>query len=163
MYDCASDEPYLIDGDLGQRVSELASPYSSRRSGTLPFMAIELLDDPPPPHLYRHDLESFFYALTWMLVTDHSGWDKITSVPHMRREKLSFLFVTPNLRQIRQAKFHPEFEPLRDTWFEALYLQFADGLIESQKAARGGSFGSFDYQTQGGYVTYEKFLEVCSV
>lgn len=32
------------------------------RTGTIPFMAIELLSS-SPVHLYRHDLESFFWLL----------------------------------------------------------------------------------------------------
>ncbi|KAF5386096.1 hypothetical protein D9615_002188 [Tricholomella constricta] len=37
----------------------------SSSTGTLPFMAIELLHEDPPPHRYEHDLESFFYVLVW--------------------------------------------------------------------------------------------------
>lgn len=37
-------------------------------AGTLPFMAIDLLDETPPTHLYRHDLESLFYILVWAAV-----------------------------------------------------------------------------------------------
>ncbi|KAI0782002.1 hypothetical protein C8Q75DRAFT_896166 [Abortiporus biennis] len=36
------------------------------KTGTTPFMALDLLEDiPPPRHLYRYDLESFFYVLVW--------------------------------------------------------------------------------------------------
>ncbi|KZV59384.1 hypothetical protein PENSPDRAFT_695192 [Peniophora sp. CONT] len=39
------------------------------RTGTLPFMALELLqakfNKTPMPHLYRHDLEAFYWMLVW--------------------------------------------------------------------------------------------------
>ena len=38
------------------------------RTGTGPFMALDLLIyEQVPYHLYRHDLESFFYALVWFI------------------------------------------------------------------------------------------------
>ncbi|KAG5637099.1 hypothetical protein H0H81_005782 [Sphagnurus paluster] len=37
----------------------------SSAKGTYPFMAIDLLQDDPPPNTYAHDLESFFYVLVW--------------------------------------------------------------------------------------------------
>lgn len=56
------------------------------RTGTGPFMALDLLTTGDTPlHLYRHDLESFFYVLVWFCVgfnpTRHtigyiSSWQK---------------------------------------------------------------------------------------
>lgn len=44
----------------------LYASYSSK--GTLPFMAIDLLQyyDKPPAHRYWHDLESLFYVVCWI-------------------------------------------------------------------------------------------------
>ncbi|CAL1698362.1 unnamed protein product [Somion occarium] len=40
------------------------------RTGTGPFMAMDLLaPGPAPTHLYRHDLESFFWVLVWFVAT----------------------------------------------------------------------------------------------
>ncbi|TCD67944.1 hypothetical protein EIP91_011808 [Steccherinum ochraceum] len=57
----------LNDFDLISRVVsvELQEPTSKHRTGTKPFMAMELLSDNPPLHLYRHDLESLFYVMLW--------------------------------------------------------------------------------------------------
>ncbi|OCH84537.1 hypothetical protein OBBRIDRAFT_696665, partial [Obba rivulosa] len=52
---------------------ELRRREAKYRTGTGPFMAIELLNEPrreagvdlTPNHQYRHDLESFFYVLVW--------------------------------------------------------------------------------------------------
>ncbi len=59
----------LNDFDLSSCLSELEDDVSStslQRTGTPPFMAIDLLVDAgqsAPKHLYRHDLESFFYVM----------------------------------------------------------------------------------------------------
>lgn len=57
----------LNDFDLISRVVSVGNqePSSKHRTGTKPFMAIDLLSDNPPHHLYRHDLESLFYVMLW--------------------------------------------------------------------------------------------------
>lgn len=58
----------LIDLDLAVRVTAepVRPPHrSTSRTGCTPFIAIELLTSEPSFHLYRHDLESFFYCLWW--------------------------------------------------------------------------------------------------
>ncbi|KAK0237059.1 hypothetical protein EDD85DRAFT_1023789 [Armillaria nabsnona] len=56
----------LNDFDLSSFRDD-TSPASVECTGTLPYMAYELLDDDengnPPKHLYRHDLESIFYVI----------------------------------------------------------------------------------------------------
>ncbi|KAJ7592771.1 hypothetical protein C8J56DRAFT_1161816 [Mycena floridula] len=58
---------------------QLAPLSLSRRraTGTISFMALELLDIPGRegeiPHLYRHDLESFAWVLLWICVRFHDG------------------------------------------------------------------------------------------
>lgn len=64
----------LNDWDMASYVelnNEIYSPTAKHRTGTIPFMARELLTKGtpgPPPHLYRHDLESFFYIIVWAAV-----------------------------------------------------------------------------------------------
>ncbi|THG92515.1 hypothetical protein EW026_g8406 [Hermanssonia centrifuga] len=72
----------VIDFDLATTVDSegepLAAPTSKHRTGTLPFMAHELLDDmsqPRPPgyrritHRLRHDFESLFYLCLYCIFT----------------------------------------------------------------------------------------------
>ncbi|KAG6834143.1 hypothetical protein H0H93_011580 [Arthromyces matolae] len=73
----------LNDWDLASRIdehgpeNEVSTHAIAHRIGTIPFMARDLLvDDTPPPHLYRHDLESFFYILVWAAVNDNFGADE---------------------------------------------------------------------------------------
>ncbi|KAF4583340.1 hypothetical protein EYR38_002090 [Pleurotus pulmonarius] len=63
----------LNDFDLATPVRELdKGPTSKQRTGTWPYLAIELLNPStwlqPPRHLYRYDLESFFWVLLTLAV-----------------------------------------------------------------------------------------------
>ncbi|KAJ3866114.1 protein kinase [Lentinula novae-zelandiae] len=55
----------LNDFDLSSRVRDMdKGPTSKQRTGTRPFMSIDLLNsDWEGGHLYRHDLESLFYIM----------------------------------------------------------------------------------------------------
>ncbi|KAK8149019.1 hypothetical protein G3M48_008496 [Beauveria asiatica] len=57
----------LIDLDSAINLDE-TSEAELGVTGTMPFMAIGVLRN--EPHTYRHDLESFFYVLIWMIITD---------------------------------------------------------------------------------------------
>jgi serine/threonine protein kinase len=59
---------FLIDLDYAIRRNPVSGQFMSsgaHRTGTLPYMAIDILTDPTFPHLYEHDVESFFYVLIW--------------------------------------------------------------------------------------------------
>ncbi|KDQ23775.1 hypothetical protein PLEOSDRAFT_1086212 [Pleurotus ostreatus PC15] len=122
----------LNDWDLATPVDAIGNS-SKHRTGTGPFMALDLLAPEPPVHLYRHDLESLFYVLIWAAVHYNIGDD----VPYAHRvddevekwtgtylEALSaktlFLSDTgPVLKCIR-----PAFQGLRPTWIESLCKLF---------------------------------------
>ncbi|KAI0641065.1 hypothetical protein C8Q79DRAFT_930332 [Trametes meyenii] len=61
----------LDNWDLAIDAETLQTYISSEKMGTVPFMAIDLLPKEEVcgqvRHLYRHDLESFFYILVWLL------------------------------------------------------------------------------------------------
>lgn len=72
----------LIDYDLGVKVTKEGfplGPSARHRTGTLPFMAYELVEtikspddtgDPKPiQHCVRHDFESLFWVSLWSAVT----------------------------------------------------------------------------------------------
>lgn len=64
-------EGVLIDLDLAHEEKledgDGPEPTSLHRTGTLPFMALDLLHDRDGyPHYHRHDLESFVYVLAWI-------------------------------------------------------------------------------------------------
>lgn len=59
----------LNDYDLSSLASDLG-PRGNERTGTVPFMALELLKEKGQrgevKHLYRHDLESFVWVFIWV-------------------------------------------------------------------------------------------------
>jgi serine/threonine protein kinase len=55
----------LIDLDLAKELDSLSSG-ASHRTGTMQFMAIEVLQR--KGHTYRHDLVSFFYVFIWICI-----------------------------------------------------------------------------------------------
>ncbi|KIJ62095.1 hypothetical protein HYDPIDRAFT_30647 [Hydnomerulius pinastri MD-312] len=69
----------LNDFDLAPLPSEDGTrcPRGNKRPGTLPFMAIDLLipegQAGQTAHLYRHDLESFIWVLTWISLQFSNG------------------------------------------------------------------------------------------
>ncbi|KAI9774365.1 MAG: hypothetical protein M1840_004259 [Geoglossum simile] len=62
---------FIIDLDYAVRV-DLTGNYvpsgATHRTGTLPFMAIDILYNPATTHLYNHDIESFLYVLIWYCI-----------------------------------------------------------------------------------------------
>lgn len=65
----------LIDLDLANEQGFESIPSAARNlAGTIQFMAIEVLRGKDHTHTYRHDLESFFYVLFWLVV--RYGWRK---------------------------------------------------------------------------------------
>ena len=62
------------------------------RTGTGPFMAIDLLRKGPVPlHLYRHDLESFFYVLVYVCAVWDPILEKLGHPPGWEHETLSVI------------------------------------------------------------------------
>ncbi|CAL1698397.1 unnamed protein product [Somion occarium] len=61
------NEPTVDEDQDDDSVRRRKAKY---RTGTGPFMALDLLAaGPAPTHLYRHDLESFFWVLVWFIAT----------------------------------------------------------------------------------------------
>ncbi|KAG2355780.1 hypothetical protein BDR07DRAFT_1425211 [Suillus spraguei] len=92
----------LNDFDLS---STRDSPLGQERTGTIPFMAVELLTEEAIKgdikHMYRHDAESFIWVLTWVSLRYREGqllrqgrpldrWLKVDAIG-CRKEKNDFL------------------------------------------------------------------------
>ena len=89
----------LNDHDLAIFKSSNA-PSSKTRTGTKPFMAIDLLGNPTDVHRYRHDLESMFYVIVYVTLQYHKGqelddpslqcWEELGEVM-LKAEKALFI------------------------------------------------------------------------
>jgi serine/threonine protein kinase len=84
----------LIDVDLAKELDSVPSG-ASHRTGTMRFMAIELLQG--KGHTYRHDLESFFYVFIWMCI--HYGHEDVAAAEETTRQSSQ-----PNKRRVRPTK-----------------------------------------------------------
>ncbi|KAG5642162.1 hypothetical protein DXG03_003546 [Asterophora parasitica] len=119
-------------------------------TGTLPFMAIELLDENHPPHHYEHDLESFFYVLVWAAV--HFDIQFKVRLPTHRiafqwlqtpwDAKWTFLFDDEHM-QLWSSEVLEDFQDLWRDWVLPLRELFTSARLPGGKA-----------------VTFEAFLNI---
>jgi len=150
----------LIDLDLAILVNgEIDLHPRPAIRGTLPFVSVDLLADPPPcRHMYRHDLESFVFVLGWILVRFNEegvevnldmfrGWYTGTRTD-MGFGKSGFLGSALRPPASR-------FPSLQKPWLWKLGRLFYRGY-----AMREDKSDTFDEETLGGYVTYDSFLEI---
>ena len=165
---------------------------SQKITGTLPFMAHDLLDphktDTHLVHLYRHDVESFFYVML-ILATRYEIREPEEGEDGGLREregKLQFQdwFEEQNYRALGEIKLvwfwsrgrEPDFEPspsFKDfkRWLRGLRLDFLHGffarnehrlwLEDPMLASRGeGDIPPpYDEETLGGYITYSNIIK----
>ncbi|KAF9040245.1 hypothetical protein BDZ89DRAFT_1156757 [Hymenopellis radicata] len=100
----------LNDFDLSsflQHLGDNAQSTSHQRTGTPPFMAMDLLVgeyEEVPKHLYRHDLESFFYVMIVFM----SHYELCQPEPPKKKTKSSSppprAYIQPHLVSLRDAK-----------------------------------------------------------
>lgn len=161
----------LSDWDLSTRLGTPSTAEELRdMTGTWPFLAVDLLVPNSPTHLYRHDLESFFYVLVWAALHFDLQKGINTSDTHVApefslwmnddMEKARFgkrrLFRNPQLfNRLFWCHSRPEFQELWDTWIEPFYSMFHAGFQAAEKEGMSES----DNATLGGYVTFERFVE----
>lgn len=168
----------VILNEDGQITSD---PLSQQHvTGTLLFMACDLLQSQeirafqqrtvpaiPKGHLYRHDLESFFYILIWaasccdlstgaqlplpsqspLRSWSDGNWDAFAA---------KICFYHGCLRNY-ELGIRPEWQDLWDEQIEPLFAMFLVGL-NAQEEAQIDKKTNFDYATCGGRITFEKFM-----
>jgi len=156
------------DWDMASHLDDAGEvPLSTarHRTGTIPFMARDLLVDKPPAHIYRHDLESFYYILVWAVVhfdlknkrrhRNHhklADWDAST-LDQVRKVKRSFI-------QSRQESYdifdvtRKEFTELRTQWLEPLRRLFKEATESEER----NESSDYDFSTYGGLLTFETFM-----
>ncbi|KAG6844041.1 hypothetical protein H0H87_010365 [Tephrocybe sp. NHM501043] len=178
MFKTASDGPkkgILNDWDLASEVeddNEIRVSNANHRTGTLPFMARDLLVNDPPLHLYRHDLESFFYILIWAaLHYDFAAGTKISSdqvsitrtwnddvFRRNRSAKNDFLKERKRLDEVI-ASARKGCEPLIP-WITSIWrLFFIAERAEPIDGYDNEVAVEWDNVTLGGHLTFETFMK----
>ncbi|THH31233.1 hypothetical protein EUX98_g2943 [Antrodiella citrinella] len=111
-----------IDPDAGKQEPRY-------RTGTGPFIALDiLLYLQVPNHLYRHDLESFFWVLVWFVArfnpeTQSLGYihdwlrNDLTSIG---TRKVDYIYGSEIWKEQIYARAHDDYKPLFDTWVSKL-------------------------------------------
>lgn len=160
----------LNDFDLSVILGENDKPSSNNRTGTKPFMAMDLLGTSGAQHRYRHDLESLFYVILYLISSYDSGkevydaplqlWYDL-SEEQLRATKALFLsqdLLTPTpaykgfcswtlrLRSALRAGINA-----RGTYAEEVALAANDGLEAP---------APFDEETLGGHFSFDTFQEI---
>ncbi|KAJ7767986.1 hypothetical protein DFH07DRAFT_808337 [Mycena maculata] len=157
----------LNDYDLALRLNDEPPSTSKQRTGTKPYMAIDLLVPEPPYHLPRHDLESFLYVLVFLTCqikgSKLAKWGDLT-MDDLRDKKNTAI----TQEEFPSTKNH--FESF-STWITDISTLFGTGFnnrrlhrVGVERAKRTGSSPlSFDDVTLGDSVTFDKFAEILEV
>ncbi|KAJ7592404.1 hypothetical protein C8J56DRAFT_1161616 [Mycena floridula] len=151
-YNPVTQKGVLNDFDLALFIPDQPSPLPRRRAtGTIPFMALELLDESgwsgEKRHLYRHDLESFAWVLLWICVRFRDG----------KEERPGPLenFLTSNHRDCFAEKLTQKLRKVGPTadytsfWAPAVKMVTYWRTLENTKIAQNDERASF-LMTDGG-------------
>ncbi|KAF8802375.1 hypothetical protein BYT27DRAFT_7341453 [Phlegmacium glaucopus] len=151
----------LSDYDLSHLLTrQTPGPTSKQRTGTKPYMAIDLLQPSPPNHLYHHDLESLFYVIVILTSRYHKGQKINENPPHqawfdLRAEALP----TSDFQHIM-------------IWTSQMSWMFQDGFQARRRHEDNINLAKiwpsnenkdiliFDELTLGGHVDFDKFARI---
>ncbi|KAJ7877096.1 hypothetical protein B0H14DRAFT_2713241 [Mycena olivaceomarginata] len=155
----------LNDFDLAVFHEHRQQSTSKQRTGTKPYMAMDLLVTDPPKHLYRHDLESFLYVLAFLTCETNSSslvaWEYLGMEP--LREKKHFVLTASNGFPAQRQPFLGFY-----SWIDGLRRQFTKGITKrttyeddcKDAQLAGTSLPTFDGDTLDGLVTFDTFAHV---
>ncbi|KAK0189819.1 hypothetical protein F5146DRAFT_932325 [Armillaria mellea] len=169
----------LNDFDLSSLRSATGAS-SNQRTGTLPYMAYELLfndeNGQPRKHLYRHDVESIFYVILLLFCRYKFVGMKNSSEEARRKVPSQFdHWYTLTRAELKRAKgdfTRYDASPMVNSgfhdfqaWIDGIYQQFILGAsAQSQQGVfkkRGKTTEPFDNETLGDYISYSVFVDTC--
>ncbi|KAH9950054.1 hypothetical protein B0H21DRAFT_889230 [Amylocystis lapponica] len=132
------DDTPPIEG-LAEAIPEKHPPRPRYRVGTDPFLALEIsLEQVPPFHRYRHDLESFFYVLVYVCavfdpVAHHFGrlkaWEEGTD-DDIALSKMAFLTGEGDSFPSTFNESHQDYRPLIAEWVKPLWRLFSRAALK---------------------------------
>jgi len=166
------DKVYGVLNDFDLAVlRDVQSPSSKQRTGTKPFMAIDLLHRDAPIHMYRHDLESMFYVLLWITSRFHNG-EEIANPPLQDWADKDGMALLDRKRGFISYEAPPaptpHFVSLRRCWVIPMLKMIRSGfsmranlLLEKETPESDTLY--FDDETLGGLVTLDKFQAILDI
>ncbi|KAF8146385.1 hypothetical protein K438DRAFT_1628156 [Mycena galopus ATCC 62051] len=156
----------LNDFDLSVVLSDSPST-SEQRTGTAPYMALDLLmPGLPPPHLYRFDLESLFYVMVVVSCSYEDGaeienppfdeWEHLGTAKLWDQKTIFFCNLVPPPT--------PGFVGFNNL-NQSLAMLFVNGFRARRSHELRASLGrglatDFDDRTLGGHVTFDTFERI---
>ena len=161
---------YAVLNDFDLAVSaDVKSVSSKHRTGTKPFMAIDLIHPDPTVHMYRHDLESMFYVLVWITSRFHNG-QEIADPPLQEWADNADLILVDKKRSFFMSmppRRTEQFESF-GRWIVSMQKMFLDGLHAHASylldlSVAGSQILSpvhFADDTLNGLVTFDKFQKI---
>lgn len=156
-------------------------------TGTLPFMARDLLAQARNDklghdrsrlyetngladfHLYRYDLESFYYVLIWAALTYKLRGRSRKGLTGAKNPDLKD-WLSPDPKVVYRSKLalqgnefknfevSKEWQGLWKDWVVPLNRMFSKGLFAADEAYRDAD-ANFNAVTCGGLITFEKFMD----
>ncbi|KAG2339602.1 hypothetical protein BDR05DRAFT_967788 [Suillus weaverae] len=158
----------LNDFDLS---STRDSPSGQERTGTVPFMALDLLTkegiEGKVKHLYQHDAESFIWVLTWICLRYREGqllrqgrpldeWLKVDAI-QCRKEKNDFLM--SGRRKIKPSPSHKHNWRVARSCLRPVGLFYLDDPETDDSEAEGPKAKDYVSHTLTDAVVFETWLK----
>ncbi|KAK7676285.1 hypothetical protein QCA50_020739 [Cerrena zonata] len=152
----------LIDIDLAISFDKDGNPTgekSKHHTGTLPFMAIDLLENTECTRCLRHDFESVFYVALWFLIKSKDTFTRWESLERNQVHDAKCVLWGSGKRGLRQS-IYGEFQ-LADSFsaYEPWILRMWEVFDDGNKAYIANYIANykktnFDMETLGGQVTH---------
>ena len=154
--------------------TESDSEHTNMRTGTMPFMSIDLHEDPPPVHIERFEYESLFYVLYWICLSYSDG----KLLPEEKRHSnfadwpiwnSDIYKVVLNSKTGLQGdstifrdvnEFPAMYRPLVQPWLECLRYTLRRGFNARDEANIADKLAEFDDITLGGHMSYENICKI---
>ncbi|CAL1711988.1 unnamed protein product [Somion occarium] len=176
MYEIHEGIVYLILNDFNtssvvDHKGEPTGATARHRTGTLPFMAVDILENPNSPHYFKHDIESIFYVAVWCTVKLPISAKMKTSISRRKQclknwEEGGAAAVADAktrlvTRGVRALRFSEEFAPY-SMWLCEVARILKDGqsamdAVSDRRIIYGDKVDEdFDMETSDHYITYDK-------
>ena len=154
--------------------TESDSDHTNMRTGTMPFMSIDLHQHPPPVHMERFEYESLFYVLYWICLSYSDG----KLLPEKERHSTFAdwpIWNSDNYKVVLNSKtglqgnstifenvneFPAMYRPLVQPWLECLRYTLRRGFNARDEAKVAGKLAEFDHDTLGGHMSYENICKI---